>query len=174
MRAEYDQRRKNVSLEHRDNKYTTQSRQLVLENWFCTMEISKLTALQKNKDDKNDPWKTLFNVIYDFYFSHSHCTSRPYIPDLFASTQLATQRTSANSVLCCTPCLGFTGCVITDRVLSDQLHTVPGRICAWEAVEQQTMRSSSPLSSLSPPGDFRNFNFPRILTSLFRLFPFLC
>jgi len=61
MRAEYDQRRKNVSLKHQDNKYTTLSRQLVLENWFCKMETSKLTVLQKkkknNKDDPNDPLK---------------------------------------------------------------------------------------------------------------------
>ena len=49
MRAEYDQRRKNVSLKHQDNKYTTQSRQLVLEKWFCKTETSKLTVLQKTK-----------------------------------------------------------------------------------------------------------------------------
>ena len=63
MRAEYDQRRKNLRLKHQDNTYTTQSRQIVLENWFCKMETYELIVLQKKKNKNKNKNKNKIKTI---------------------------------------------------------------------------------------------------------------
>jgi hypothetical protein len=143
------------------------------------MENSKLIVLQKTKTIQMTHYNTLYGILSDFDFRHFHSTSRPYIKEynahLSASTQPA-NRGPARPLFCsilCTLCLRFTGCVVTDRVLSDHCKWYQDVDVTESPLINKQWRHLLPSVLLPLPTDFCNFNFPRILTSLFRLFPLL-
>ena len=155
MRAEYDQRRKNI---------TWLTKTMPTCTWKLSLQIGNFQAycVTINKDNPNGPWKILFIYLYfDF-------TSWPYMPEY--NVHICHEwRSSAPCpvyVLLAMRCSNHWEWYLSRKLRLNRHWS--GRL------DQQTLASFLPSLLLPLPPYFCNFNFPRTLTSLFRLFPLLC